>query len=285
MTEPQTIDRASLRPLCKNAPDHALDLLAHECQRRNLDPFTGQIYLVNRKDRGQDRWKVETSVAGLLTIASRTGRYLGKTEAFWCAADGKWQDFWTSDQPPAMAKVGVHVMAADHPTWGQARWQSYFVPNSFTWGKMPETMLAKCALAQALRAAFPEELSGLYAAEEMEQAGNNRQQGQAPSNNGADREPGQDPDEPPGLFQQIDELEDQAVAEGIMTPGELLAHILEGKRTGACLNDDPDTWPIEVIPAVLARAQRFITGCRERAPKRAAALKQMQANQAPEVPF
>ena len=43
-------------------------------------------------------------------------------------------------------------------------------PNKENWRKMPRVMLAKCAEAQAIRRAWPEDLSAIYADEELDRA-------------------------------------------------------------------------------------------------------------------
>jgi hypothetical protein len=56
-----------------------------------------------------------------------------------------------------------------------ARWSEYYPGDAAgtMWRKMPHTMLAKCAEALALRKGFPRQLAGLYAKEELDQAGEN----------------------------------------------------------------------------------------------------------------
>lgn len=152
--------------ICPDLTDGELALFAQVCQRTGLDVFAKQVYAIKRGGK----MTIQTSIDGYRLVAQRSGRYDGQAEPEWCDADGNWKTVWLSNEPPAAARVGVYLKGADHPTWGVARWTEYAQPNAPMWKKMPSTMLAKCAESQALRKAFPAELSGLYTTEEMQQA-------------------------------------------------------------------------------------------------------------------
>lgn len=152
-----------------------LEVFFHQAKRTGLDPFTKQLHLVYRKGRPT----IQVGIDGMRLIArravDRSGGTLGMPAKKWCGPDGEWHDVWLSDEYPAAAKatvirdgqkfvaVAVFREYVGLKTNGQV--------TSF-WHTKPAMMIGKCAEAMALRQAFPQDLSGLYVHEEMDQASN-----------------------------------------------------------------------------------------------------------------
>lgn len=154
----------------QNLTPAELKVFIAACERTGLDPFQRQIYAVKRKGK----ITLQTGIDGFRVIAERSRDYEGQVGPFWCGPDGKWVDVWLSKDNPSAARVGVLRRGLREPLWAVATWDEFAVTgdSGHMWKKMPTLMLAKCAEAQALRKAFPNDLSGLYTSDEMAQQGN-----------------------------------------------------------------------------------------------------------------
>ena len=161
-------DQVSLikNTIAKDATDNELQLFLHQCKRTGLDPLTRQIYFMKRGGKVT----IQTSIDGFRVIAERSGDYAGQDEPVFedvLDSEGKKKD--------KKCRVTVYRFRGDtrYPAAvGVAYWSEYCPQQGqdFMWKKMPHTMLAKVAEALALRKAYPQDLSGLYTNDEMNQA-------------------------------------------------------------------------------------------------------------------
>lgn len=161
--------------------DAELAAFLHECQRRKLDPFTRQIYLIGRYDsrKGRKVYRSQTSIDGFRLIARRSADKSGidysYEDTIWFDEQGQRHEIWLSDKPPAGAKVVV--IRNGQRFDAVARFGAYVQVDrngnpTGQWRNMADVMVAKCAEALALRKAFPEDLGGIYTEEEMAQVDN-----------------------------------------------------------------------------------------------------------------
>jgi phage recombination protein Bet len=183
----------------RDATNDELALFVEQCRRTGLDPLARQIHATKRGGR----LVIQVGIDGFRLIAERTKETDGQDGPFWCGEDGKWVDVWLSKDKPAAAKVTVYRRGQSRGYTGVARWVEFYQPAGGMWDKLPSVMLAKVAESIALRKAFPQELSGLYTSEEMDQAGDDGHAHHATPADPPKQLPAADPDRRPGDAREL----------------------------------------------------------------------------------
>lgn len=166
------------RTVCRGTTDDEFALFVQVASRTGLDPFARQIHAVKRWDSRENRevMAIQTGIDGYRVVAQRSGAFGGSDDFEYGPED--------PDGHPAWARATVYRIIGGQRVaiTRTARWPEFAATyydrksqqHKLTplWARMPYLMLGKCAESQALRAAFPAELSGVYTHEEMGQASN-----------------------------------------------------------------------------------------------------------------
>lgn len=174
----------------KHASKEDLLVFFHYCQKTGLDPFSKEIYLIERRAKEGNQWVYRQVITigidgyrgNAQKAADKRGILIEYEDTIWYDDKGGKREVWIDRaNEPAAAKVTVIKI---YPDGRRTRFPATAVFESFAdfkkndkgertglkaqWAVMPEHMIAKCAEAQALRKAFPRELGGTYIEEELQ---------------------------------------------------------------------------------------------------------------------
>ena len=144
---------------------YKIDFL-HKAQLTGADPRKNQIYLTSYYSKKLGH-KIGTTVFSyhfFLAQANQTGEYEGVE-----VSSGIEEVFDPKTLKPKSELVSTAIVYRKNkkPVIFKARWSEFFNSNNPMWNSKPYTMLEKTAIANALRWAFPEALSGMFISEEI----------------------------------------------------------------------------------------------------------------------
>lgn len=153
----------------KDVPMPVLANFLYVCYVRNLNPLLNHVYIVPIGGKLQ----LVTGIDSYRLIAQRTGQYAGKKAPLYLKESGKWEDFVLEGEKILAGRITIMKQMQDGvivETTCDAYMKEYNKGIN-QWKSMPYHMIAKVAESLALRTAFPDELAGLYTAEEVEGSG------------------------------------------------------------------------------------------------------------------
>src|SRR5690625_128623 len=169
-----------------SATNEDLQIFFHQAKRTGLDPFARQIHMIGRNSKNYQtgqyevKYTIQTGIDGFRLIGRRAAEQTGETismdQAEWLAEDGTWRPAWSNKWGLPIA-ARVTIKRNGQPFTAVAMFDEYAQKTrqgnlTQMWQQRPAGQLSKCAEALAWRMAFPQDLAGLYTAEEMNQSSN-----------------------------------------------------------------------------------------------------------------
>lgn len=155
--------------------DQEVAMFLNLCRFQHLNPFLREAYLIKF---GTQPATIVTGKDAITKRAMRNPKYAGQQAGvvIFHAESGDLEyrtgSLVMKDEQLVGGWAKVFVKGYDVPIEVSVAYQEYVGTTkngevNSQWSKKPATMIRKVALVQALREAFPEDLGGLYASEEM----------------------------------------------------------------------------------------------------------------------
>jgi phage recombination protein Bet len=241
-------------------------LFLHTCQRTGLDPAARQIYAISRMQWDPDtkervkKLTIQVGIDGFRLIADRTHEYVGNETSGMGPVNPQ-------TRAPEWVAVTVRrcIGGVDRDFKGVAYYDEYVqtkkdgTPNDM-WRRMPRNMLAKCAEAQALRKAFPQDLSGLYTDDEMGPDATVTREAPAPppvpqAPTTVTREPAPAPEPPAGVDLDTGEIVEAEVVEEPSDSGQWQRLAIIAGNLGMTSREDKHALIMAVCGRAIASAK------------------------------
>lgn len=158
-----------------NVSDQEVGMFLNLCRFQHLNPFLREAYLIKF---GNQPATIVTGKEAITKRAMRNPKYAGQQAGIVIFHDESGEleyrngALLMSGEKLVGGWAKVYVKGYEVPIEAVVSYDEYVgVKNDGSvngqWSKKPATMIRKVALVQALREAFPEDLGGLYASEEV----------------------------------------------------------------------------------------------------------------------
>jgi phage recombination protein Bet len=157
----------------KDTPQSQIDFFFKVCELKKLNPFLRQIHLIERRSNNNGVWNkmysIQAGIDGMRAIAQRNGKLKDVSRGTLIKENISGKKTLYGYCKIVTDTGGVFYDEVPFNEYVQVTKEGK--PTKF-WLQFPETMIKKVAEESVLRMVTPEDLSGVYGDEEMQQIEN-----------------------------------------------------------------------------------------------------------------